>query len=394
MHPRIRNGDTMKLLRLHAVGYRSLRDVTVELGDINVFIGANAAGKSAILDALRLLHHGLVHRDFRTFVYPRGGITNLLWKGEGVSCISLLVEAEDRADRYEWGVRLRHEGHDLRVTEEVWKTTRGQAPARLLEASDGVGSWWSDTRVSLKQEPTMCALAAAAADASFPGRPLAEFVGRWGFFDPDPFLLHRYPKGLGPAYLDPYGRDLAQTLFNLQRSAPEDFDRVVSATQAVLGLPARIEPHRNDDGFYLVQHERGLRFPVRQDGVSSGTLRMLALMAAVVAAPEAMLVGLEEPENHFHPTALQPLVEHLAKAQKRVQLLVTTHSPLFLDCLDDPASVKIVRRGNDGATHVLSEANGDAVREALNQSGFGLGAFHETKGFGATRPQGRVVRRG
>ena len=372
----------MKLLRLHAVGYRSLRDVNVELRDMNVFIGANAAGKSTVLDALRLLHHGLIYRDFRPFVYARGGVANLLWKGEGASCISLLVEAKDGTSRYEWRVRLLREGHDFQVTEEVRTTTPGQAPARLLEATGGVGFWRSGTSVSLKQEPTMCALATAAADASFPGRPLAEFVGRWGFFDPDTFLLHRDSKGLASACLDPYGRNLAQTLFDLQRSAPEDFERVVSATQAVLGLPVRFEPRRSDDGFYLVQHGRGLRFPVHQGGVSSGTLRMLALMTALVAAPEVMLVGLEEPENHFHPTALQPLVEHLAKAQKRVQLLVTTHSPLFLDYLDDPAAVHVVRKGDDGATHVLSESNGEGVREALSQSGFGLGAFHETKGFG------------
>ena len=46
----------MKLLRLRAKNYRSLRDESIEFDDFNVFIGANASGKSTILDALRFLH--------------------------------------------------------------------------------------------------------------------------------------------------------------------------------------------------------------------------------------------------------------------------------------------------------------------------------------------------
>ena len=45
----------MKLLKLDARNYRSLRDTTIVLGDFTLFIGANASGKSAILDALRFL---------------------------------------------------------------------------------------------------------------------------------------------------------------------------------------------------------------------------------------------------------------------------------------------------------------------------------------------------
>ena len=51
--------EQMKLLRLQAINYRSLRDTRVILGDMNLFIGANGSGKSAILDALRFLQEGV-----------------------------------------------------------------------------------------------------------------------------------------------------------------------------------------------------------------------------------------------------------------------------------------------------------------------------------------------
>ena len=117
-------------------------------------------------------------------------------------------------------------------------------------------------------------------------------------------------------------------------------------------------------------------------GASSGTLRVLALMTALQAEPEANLIGIEEPENYVHPTALRAFVDFLASAEDRVQFMVTTHSPLLLDYLNEPASICVVRR-RDGKTTVAPERNPDGVRKALEESGFGLGEFHQTKGFGA-----------
>ena len=238
-------------------------------------------------------------------------------------------------------------------------------------------------RVELSQGPNACALAAAAADASFPAREVTEFVRRWGFFDPNPFLLRRDWSGADFGRFDPYGRNLAETLYGLQRSAPDTFARIVDATQDVLGLPSRIEPRESDDRFYFVQHEPGLRFPVHQMGVSSGTLRMLALMTALFAESEANLIGIEEPENYVHPTAIASFVEYLRSALDRIQFIVTTHSPLLLDYLEDPSAVRIVQRTEDGATAIAEQEDGDGIREALRQSGFGLGAYFETQGFGA-----------
>ena len=72
----------MKLLTLRAKSYRSLRDTEMALTDMNVFIGANASGKSSILDALRFLSEGVRARDFRPPAFARGGVLHLAWKGE------------------------------------------------------------------------------------------------------------------------------------------------------------------------------------------------------------------------------------------------------------------------------------------------------------------------
>ena len=310
----------MKLTRFEARNYRSLRDVNVELGGGDVFIGANGSGKSAILDALRFLHEGVQARDFQTPLFSRGGLLHLAWKGEEARRVSLVAVLEDDDRIYEWSVELHRDGHDTYVEERLQESAPGARRGILLESKRGEGWWRSEgnsegneenKEVALRQSPTACALTAASANASFPARAVAEFVGRWGFFDPNPFLLRRDWASVEPGRFDPYGRNLAETLYRLSESSPDVLDRIVEASRSVVGLPQEIEPRESEGGYYFVQNEPGLQYRVHQMGVSSGTLRMLALMTALYGRPEANLIGMEEPENYVHPTALSAFVEHL-----------------------------------------------------------------------------------
>ncbi len=374
----------MKLSNLNVSRYRSLREEIIPLKDLNLFIGTNASGKSSILDALRFLHEGIGARDFKEPVSTRGGVVHLAWKGEEARQIHLTVHLVAGARTHEWSVRLSREGYEFSVHEEVFEVHPNSPPTQLLSADGGAGWWWSGEkqRVRLKQTATACALAAASADATFPARHIAEFVGGWGFFDPSPFSLRRGLPGLESARLDAYGRNLAERLYALSRSAPDLFNQIVSATQSVLGLPTEIEPRESEGRYYFAQKEPGLQHWVHQIGTSSGTLRMLALMTALFEEAGSSLVGIEEPENHVHPTALAAFAGYLLKARDRVQILLTTHSPLLLDFLNEPSAVCVVRRSDEEGTRVVPETNPEGIRQALEASGFGLGEFYETKGFG------------
>ena len=376
----------MKLSRLVAKNYRSLRDESIDLSDLNLFIGANASGKSTILDALRFLYEGVRTRDFRVPVFQRGGIIHLAWKGEEADRIELVVSLENEHRIYEWQVRLVRDGYEFYVEEQIREIHSQRPPIQLLHADRGDGWWWSgeaEKGVMLKQNETMCALAAAAADASFPARDVAEFVGGWGFFDPSPFLLRRDWTSMESGRLDPYGRNLGETLHELDQSSPEVLEKIVAATRAVVGLPFEIEARESEGCFYFMQNEPGLRYRVHQMSVSSGTLRMLALMTALLAEPETNLIGIEEPENYIHPTALSTFAQYLLDARGRVQFMVTTHSPLLLDYLNEPGAVRVVQCHEGRGTVVLPQENPDGVRRALEASEFGLGQLYETKGFGA-----------
>ncbi|MDY0165172.1 MAG: AAA family ATPase [Thermoguttaceae bacterium] len=374
----------MKLVDLKVSRYRSLREETISIEDLNVFIGPNASGKSTILDALRFLHEGVQFRNFREPVDQRGGILNLGWKGDEIGDIELIVRFEAGESKYEWTVRLTRHKFKFSVHEVVVQSHAAGSPNVVLEAQGGKGWWLSGThRVELAMLfDTDCAVCSASTDAAFPARPIVEFVRDWGFFDPNPFSLQRGRRGVKARRLDAYGRNLAERLFVLRHSDESAFSQIVSAAQSVLGLPTKLEPRETEGTYYFVQEEPGLRDAVYQTNVSSGTLRILALMTALFEAAGNRLVAIEEPENYVHPTALAGLADHLLNVRDRVQVLITTHSPLLLDFLNEPGAVCTVRRTAQEGTKVSRESNPNGIRRALEASGFGLGEFYETKGFG------------
>lgn len=376
----------MRLLKLSAERYLSLKDVTLELGGLNLFIGANAAGKSNLLNALRFLAEGLTRGDFDQCVAERGGLMHLAWKGEDASRVRLETTFANGTQEFMWRLTLSRQHYSFVVDEELRDVTPGSAGAVLLEVRGGTGRWWSEearTHIPLELRPTACALAAAATDASFRARGVAQFVSGWGFFDPSASQLRRASSVADAERLDLTGRNLAGRLHGLSEKSPTTFRRIIDAVRGVLGVPDELEfrVSEADGRVYFVQQEAGLRYRVHQVGASSGTLRMLALMTALFGETDYGLVGIEEPENHVHPAALATFAEYLKEASGRVQVLVTTHSPLLLDHLDTPDAVCVVRRGTLGTT-VDRESNSDAVSSALRESGFGLGEYHETKGFG------------
>ena len=69
------------ITRLAISGYRSIRDLTVELGPLNVVTGANGSGKSSLYRSLRLLSEAAQGRLIASLAME-GGLSSTLWAGQ------------------------------------------------------------------------------------------------------------------------------------------------------------------------------------------------------------------------------------------------------------------------------------------------------------------------
>ena len=78
--------------------------------------------------------------------------------------------------------------------------------------------------------------------------------------------------------------------------------------------------------------------------LSDGTLRVLAIAAAMLSAPEGSLVVIEEIDNGVHPSRARHLLDsiRLIAERRRLRVLLSTHNPALLDALPDVAVPDVV----------------------------------------------------
>ena len=102
---------------------------------------------------------------------------------------------------------------------------------------------------------------------------------------------------------------------------------------------------------------------------SDGTIRLIAILAALYQSPPRTLVVIEEPERNIHPGALAVLADVIKEASTRMQVVITTHSPDLIDHFD-PDAIRVVERV-DGATVVgrMDATQRGVVRDKLFTTG-------------------------
>jgi predicted ATPase len=97
--------------------------------------------------------------------------------------------------------------------------------------------------------------------------------------------------------------------------------------------------------------ESGLLEPLVSWRLSDGTLKFLCLLAVLLDPDPAPLICIEEPEVGLHPEAIQIVADALVEASERTQLIVTTHSEALIDALSErPEGVLITERDAENST--------------------------------------------
>ena len=125
--------------------------------------------------------------------------------------------------------------------------------------------------------------------------------------------------------------------------------------------------------------EKGMHRSMNLWDLSDGMLRFLCLATALLNPLPRMLVAIDEPELGLHPGLLPVVAEMIKTASERTQVLVTTHSPDLLDCFDIE-DVAVMARDEDDA-RVLWHRPADRatlVEMLKNVTGETLGDLHRS----------------
>ena len=348
---------------LRLVDFKNFADETVRMGPFTVIVGANASGKSNIRDALRFLHgigRGYMLADVVGGMYGvggqftwqpiRGAANEIVRFQRDEFSLEIGLKLSDAEQRYSitverepiaglWAVK----GEEFIGSSERLVATRDGDRLRTVCEKEG----WNPTTRELSQiHPKQSALSQIPranmpdqTDSDVRGRESAamlEFLGQMRFLEPSPERM-RQPAFPGQIGLGDSGEYLPSVVKNIC-SDPERQQTLAKwlcelTPLDVLGFQFEKDP----SGRIHLFLEEGNQRRVSADSASDGTLRFLAILAALLDERPAPLYVFEEIDSGIHPLRLRLLLDLIERQteRKNIQVITTTHSPEFLSMVGD-----------------------------------------------------------
>lgn len=396
--------------------YRSLKDVTLGktfehqrsdvLPRLMGVIGANGTGKSTLLDALGFLGDCLSDGVEAACDQPhRGGFERLRTK-DVLAPIRFEVRyrqtQKDRPISYSLHIDTDKRGRVCVVYERLRQRRLGLPngqPYSFLELINGKGYVWSGEEVagvegheSKTIEMSDRQVLGISSLGTLKDHPriskFRSFLSGWylSYFVPE--LARAQPMGGAEPHLSRKGDNLAKYLKFIERERPHGFKAMLDLIATKLPGIESIKSSPAPDGRLLLEfHASGYDGPFYQQDMSDGSLKLLAYLLLMEDPEPAPLIGIEEPENGLHHQLLAILAQELqafAQRDRGPQVLVTTHSPYFVDALT-PDEVWILHKGTDGFSTITRASDIAGVRE-LHAEGVPTGSLWFSNHFGIGSP--------
>jgi predicted ATPase len=323
------------LEKLTIKNFKSIREQTLSLGRLNVFIGANGSGKSNLIEAFRFLR-AIVNQNLAGYTGMKGGADTLLYFGRKKSpemSFQLEFGAGDSGKGY-W-VKLQGTEQDsfLINEERAYYDVRKNEPTPL----DIVFSTFSKES-KLKKSDHLIAREAMAALESYQVYHFHDTSDTAGV------------KGAGDVednrVLRPQAENLAAFLYWMQQKQPDQFANIQDTLRQIAPFfdEFRLAPSKLNEGkIRLEWKEKGSDGYFNASSFSDGTLRSLCLATLLLQPELPAMVLLDEPELGLHPAAIALLADLLSSAATRTQVIVATQSVTLVNHFE-PESVWAVDR--------------------------------------------------
>ncbi|WP_044419055.1 AAA family ATPase, partial [Rhodopseudomonas palustris] len=406
--PLAQTGKPKKMARityLKVENFRALRRVEFKnITPLTVLLGPNGSGKSTVFDVFAFLSE-CFESGLRRAWDRRGRAKELKTRG---SDGPLVIEIKYREPDYPlitYHLAVDERNGAPAVVEEwlEWKRGSHGRPFRFLDYREGVGKAVSgelpdieDKRIDIPlKSPDLIAVNALGQFAEHPRvAALREFITGWyvSYFSVD--NTRGQPEAGPQERLSRTGDNLANVIQYLSDQHPARLNEIFGALRSRVPRIEKVLAEPMPDGRLLLTiKDAPFDNAILARFASDGTLKMLAYLVLLYDPSPPPFIGIEEPENFLHPRLLYGLAEECRAAAERGQLLVTTHSPFFLNALR-PQEVRVLYRNEEGYTQALLASEIPGIEEFMSEGAL-LGHLWLEGHFGAGDPltnQGAPVR--
>ncbi len=345
---------TDRLSSFRIKNFKAIRDSqVVKLGDLTALIGNNGSGKSSLVEGLQ---------TFKTLISSGIDAAFQLWRGIEN------IRYKGAANRY-----TKSEQDELKSMQSIEFQLKGNVEGRgftcssKINESGGMNDLFFESEyyqrgdLVLERErdefrrfvnkEKQNGVRIFPMSHSMLSAELGDTVRRWQFLTMEPSAMGqptpqtRYRDRIE---LAPNGSNIAEYLLEIRSENAEDFQGIIESLKFVLPYASDLQPTISSElgrSVYFQLSESDFKIPGWL--LSTGSLRIIAILACLRHPTPPPLLVIEEIENGLDPRTLHLVVEEIraAIALRRTQVIVTTHSPYLLDLLDLSHVVIVERMG-------------------------------------------------
>ncbi len=306
--------------------WRNFRCGEIDLSSLAFFIGANASGKSNLLDAFRFLHEIATPGSggLQGAIARRGGVSAIrCLHARSFSAVSLAVTVGDNDTPKIWHYEL------------TFNAKKGQQPTVLRERlqHDSAEIFVRATDRETPLELTQTHLEQVSKNKEFPD--FVAFLASCRYLHVVPQIV-RDRRRQNTAGDDPFGGDLLRRIKEMpKKSRDARLTRIARALQIAVPQFEELDLKDDSEGVpHLYAKYRNWRpYATKQSEVafSDGTLRLIGLLWSISEKGGPLL--LEEPELSLNDAVvgeLPAMFRRVARFSGR-QILASTHAPALLE---------------------------------------------------------------
>ena len=330
-----------KLTQIVIQGYRSIsfdNPIKLDIGNINILLGANGAGKSNIISFFKMLGY-MMSGSLQQYIAQSGTNQKFLYYGSKKTptlCAAIRFDDDVSYDIYRFSLTSAVSDRLIISSESIeWKTKRNNQLVKRELLSD------FNESALVKADNIYCKI-------------VGGFLSRckvYQFSDSSMSAPMRQASTVESAhYLQSEANNLASFIYYLKNNYIDSYNRIVDYVQGVV-------PQFKD--FYL-EPERGYislkwidkslnDYVLSADQFSDGSIRFISLATLLLQPEETMpsVIIIDEPELGLHPYAIDQLTEMIKDASKHVQVIIATQSPSILDGFSADDVIVIERDENN-----------------------------------------------
>jgi predicted ATPase len=362
-----------------------------------VIIGPNGSGKSNLLRFLELIAVSAQGR-LGKYIQSSGGMSPIVWDGVASSIKFTMETTPEGGDlgpeHYELELTRLGSGSSYKVEKELlinsYKSRKGvkKRPFKFLERiakaafvfDEGEHKFTTPEEFVADEESLLSIASGPFINNHFiPSfqKGLASIAVYHDLHTNKDASVRQSAISRMEKRVDPDGQNLISVLHTLYTGDRDFKNDINSAMQAAFGddFEELVFPPEADQRIQMRIRWKSLKREQSAAELSDGTLRFLFLLTVLASPTPAPIIAIDEPETGLHPSMLPLVAEYAIDASTRSQVILTTHSPQFLDAFAGTRPTTTIAKWENGET-TLKTLEGEALEYWLKE--YSLGALFKS----------------